>query len=244
MSTVYCFFDPTPKPNPRCLRFTASATPTPKPNPRCVRLNASSRLIHQYIELAKAAAYSKDDFAYKKCPLSRAKTEYKAHIINTWNSQWTNSNNGSITKDPFFPDVHSRLKCTQFLPDFITTQFTSGHGKFRSYFRRFHIKGENGFECTCGSEQTVERLLFDCPVFGNRRFRLEMHIYIYIYTCIWRNPLCVWRNSSVHNFDKAPLCGQRARRPLQLNFKRRFVAVIRQEKAPCCCIYSAQQSVQ
>jgi hypothetical protein len=126
-------------------------------------------------EMAKAA-YSKEDFAYEKCPLSRAKTEYKAYIINTWNSQWTNGNNGSITKDLFFPDVHSRLKCTQFLPDFITTQFTSGHGKFRSYFRRFHIKVENGFECTCGGEQTVEHLLFDCPTFGNRRFCLEMHL--------------------------------------------------------------------
>jgi hypothetical protein len=32
---------------------------------------------------------------------TRAKTEYKAYIINTWNSQWTNGNNGSITKDLF-----------------------------------------------------------------------------------------------------------------------------------------------
>jgi hypothetical protein len=56
------------------------------------------------------------------------------------------------------------------VPDFITTQFTFGHGKFRLYFRRFHIKVENGFECTCGGEQTVEHLLFDCPIFGNRRF--------------------------------------------------------------------------
>jgi hypothetical protein len=39
--------------------------------------------------MAKAAAYSKDDFSYKKCPLSRAETEYKAHIINTWNSGQT-----------------------------------------------------------------------------------------------------------------------------------------------------------
>ena len=63
-------------------------------------------------ELAKAAASSKDNFAYKTCPLPCAKTEYKAHIINTWNSQWTNSNNGSITKDLFFPDVHSHLNST------------------------------------------------------------------------------------------------------------------------------------
>jgi hypothetical protein len=95
--------------------------------------------------MAKAAAYSNDDFAYKKCPLSRAKTKSKAHIINTWNSQWTNGNNGSIIKDIFFPDVHSRLKCTLFVPYFITTQFTSDHGKFRSYFIRFHINVENGF---------------------------------------------------------------------------------------------------
>jgi hypothetical protein len=107
--------------------------------------------MHKNLRLNKTAAYSKEDFAYEKCPLSRAKTEYKAYIINTWNSKWTNGNNSSITKYLFFPDVHSRLKCTQFLPDFIT-QFTSGHGKFRSYFRRFHIKVENGSECTCGGE--------------------------------------------------------------------------------------------
>jgi hypothetical protein len=123
--------------------------------------------------MAKAAAYSKEDFAYEKCLLSRAKTEYKAYIINTWNSQWTNGNNCSITKDLFFPDVHSRLKCKQFLPYFITTQFTSGHDKFRSYFRRFHIKVENGYEFTCGGEQTVGHLLFDCPIFGHRRFSLK-----------------------------------------------------------------------
>jgi hypothetical protein len=35
---------------------------------------------------------------------------------------------------------------------------------------------ENGFECTCGSEQTVEHLLFDCPIIGNRRYSLEMHL--------------------------------------------------------------------
>ena len=59
---------------------------------------------------------------------------------------------------------------------YIKMWFTSGHGKFRSYIRRFHIKVENRYECTCGSKQTVEHLLFDCPIFGNRRVCLEIHL--------------------------------------------------------------------
>ena len=99
------------------------------------------------------------------------------NIQDTWNSQWKSSEKGKLTQKLFFPNVAERLKWKFFSPNFITTQlFMSGHGKFASYLQRFNINNETGAQCICGDEQTVDHLLFTCPVFETRRIRLVAHI--------------------------------------------------------------------
>ena len=47
----------------------------------------------------------------------------------------------------------------------------TGHGKFKAYFNRFHIANQNSDSCPCQNpEQTVEHLLFECPIHQRNRY--------------------------------------------------------------------------
>ena len=126
-------------------------------------------------ELAKSTATSNLKISYNLHSLSHVKKCSKEHILTEWNNNWLNSSKGLLTKETFFPNVELRLR-SLFQPDFILTQFATGHGKFGSYFQRFKVPRENGYLCICGEQQTVEHLLFHCPAFEKRRYVLKGHL--------------------------------------------------------------------
>lgn len=124
--------------------------------------------------LAKCAANSNMEYYYSKCPISHIKELFRKDLLEQWNNEWLNSNNGRLTKELFFPSVLQRLKCKFTAPSFVTTQFLSGHGKFGNYLERFRL-GNN--ICICEhSDQTVPHLLLECPAFEIRRFELILHL--------------------------------------------------------------------
>lgn len=128
-------------------------------------------------ELAKLAASSEMEFEHVKCPISYVKKELKADLLNKWSSLWENSINGAVTRVLYFPTVHDRLMMKHYESSFVLTQFMTGHGKFKSYFERFHIPSMDGYICSCGhDEQTVEHLVLDCPFHGYKRHILMKHL--------------------------------------------------------------------
>ena len=81
-------------------------------------------------ELAKLAANSELNVSYTLCPVSCIKRILKKRNLEKWNEKWIKSNNGKVTRDLFFSTVFNRLQCKSFVPDYILTQFLTGHGKF------------------------------------------------------------------------------------------------------------------
>lgn len=127
--------------------------------------------------MAKIASHLHTDSSYLKCPSVAVRNKLYHVMIAKWNEDWINSPNGSVTKNIFFPTVYDRLNSKFVEPGFIFTQFLSGHGKFNSYFERFNIRNENGYNCKCGEiTQTVQHLLFSCPLFYTKRFQVELNL--------------------------------------------------------------------
>ena len=123
--------------------------------------------------LAKLAAYSDTPYSYSLCPLSFIKKTIKEHITEEWNAQWIRSDKGVSTREMFFPTVRDREKCNSLTPNFLLTQFLTGHGKFNNYLHRFRIKDSS--QCICGNDsQTVTHLLFDCPRYLLERLEFEL----------------------------------------------------------------------
>ncbi|KAJ4445692.1 hypothetical protein ANN_12377, partial [Periplaneta americana] len=57
-------------------------------------------------ELAKEAASADIPYSYIKCPISYIKCKMKEHITSNWNSHWSASDKGSVTKNLFFPQCY------------------------------------------------------------------------------------------------------------------------------------------
>lgn len=128
-------------------------------------------------ELAKAAATSDLDYSYAACPISFFKKTINIEILNEWNSLWINSKKGVITRNMFFPTIQDRKQAKFFEMNYVLTQFVSGHGKFGSYFSRFHIPSPPGYLCPCKEEQqTIVHLLFDCPIYLQKRIYFTSHL--------------------------------------------------------------------
>lgn len=83
-----------------------------------------------------------------------------------WNVRWQVCSKGHTTK-LFFPTLLDRRKALYFCPDFFTTQFISGHGKFREYLFKFKITDSN--VCPCGEPQSSCHLLLSCPLLADIR---------------------------------------------------------------------------
>lgn len=126
-------------------------------------------------QLAKMAAESDLQISYNLCPISYIKNLTHQHALQEWNRQWLKTSKGNLTKTLFFPTVYDRGKCQNVIPNFILTQFLSGHGKFGEYLTRFKII--NNPECICKEQsQTVSHLLFHCPIFWKERYKLLYNI--------------------------------------------------------------------
>ncbi len=74
----------------------------------------------------------------------------------------------------FFPTLEHRRLVKRLPLNFVTTQFLTGHGKFRQYLHRFRLVGDPS--CECGELQTSHHLLLDCPIFESVRCRLRRDV--------------------------------------------------------------------
>ena len=110
-------------------------------------------------KLAKEATQDLE-IGYRKYPLSFAMSLLKEEMISNWNAQWQSTERGEGTKI-FFKTVSDRLKC-DFIPDFVLTQFLTGHGKFRAYFKDHCVRTIHPELCNCGQSQTPIHLIQDC----------------------------------------------------------------------------------
>src|SRR5271154_2488635 len=106
--------------------------------------------------LAKAAT-SLDSTHFAEIPKAFWSLKNKRCLLNNWQNNWEHSSKGRATFR-FVPKV-SYLGIDN---TFSLTQFLTGHGNFRSYLHRFKIIDSPS--CMCGMDETVDHVLFHCPV--------------------------------------------------------------------------------
>ena len=123
-------------------------------------------------ELAKMAAdMDAKESVYNSFPLSFAKRHFKSVISKEWEQCWQSTTKASQTKQ-FFPEIKDRNQLDSLKPNYITTQYLSGHGNFRSYLKRFgHSETDL---CDCGDNiQTPSHLIYDCILYSEERHQLN-----------------------------------------------------------------------
>ena len=123
--------------------------------------------------LAKEAT-NLETSSYNELPPSCAVRIWKQQETTAWDERYRTSTDGRETI-PFFPTVLHRKKCSN-IPDFITTQFMSGHGKFHYYLTRFNIEHDKRCEFCVEPEQTSLHLIKECPRWALLRNDLDSHI--------------------------------------------------------------------
>jgi hypothetical protein len=113
--------------------------------------------------------------------------ELREKILDTWQDRWNRSDKGRWTFS-MLPDVRRRLSLP--LPlDHYTTQFLTGHGDFNAKLNGFRLR--EGAECSCGlGDETVEHVIFECPVHEEERDRLKRSVIAP--TGIWPCPTSVF----------------------------------------------------
>jgi hypothetical protein len=86
-----------------------------------------------------------------------------------WQTEW-NSTIKALTIKEFFPIIKDRLNMTiKLTPNF--TAIITVHCKTKAYLRRFKITESS--ECPCdGGNQTVDHLIYDCPILWREREKL------------------------------------------------------------------------
>ncbi|CAN0599895.1 unnamed protein product, partial [Ectocarpus sp. 12 AP-2014] len=122
-----------------------------------------------------AKSFNSDDAVIEQlyAPLSFVRSQILAVADREWAQRWHDSPNGSGTKI-FFPTLEHRRLVKSLPLNFVTTQFLTGHGKFRQYLHRFRLVGDPS--CECGELQTSHHLLLDCPIFESVRCRLRRDV--------------------------------------------------------------------
>jgi len=99
--------------------------------------------------------------------------ELEDDSVKKWQTDWTNSTKGKITKD-FFPDVKERLNMNINLTQNFTAMVT-GHGKTNSYLHRFKLIKTP--ICPCGnSDQNIDHLISECKLLNKERNTLKQSI--------------------------------------------------------------------
>lgn len=100
---------------------------------------------------------------------NESKNSIKKEALRLWQSQWERTHKGRITFE-YFRDVRTRFGSC-WMPDHYVTQFLTGHGNFASWlFLRGIVNSER--LCDCGSEESMQHILLDCPIHQNKRVAL------------------------------------------------------------------------
>ena len=112
---------------------------------------------------------------YNYIPMSFAKRHFKTITLNEWEISWKSTTKASQTKQ-FFPMIRDRLELKELLPNYIISQYLSGHGDFKSYLKRFNIS--NSDVCDCGqSIETPNHIIFDCFIYTEERHQFVNSIH-------------------------------------------------------------------
>ena len=125
-----------------------------------VKAHASTMGNERADKLAKGAATNGTiTETYKRIPKSEVLRQMEEGGARKWQTSWTQTNKGSMTKE-YFPDIKVRLKMKLRHTGNLTTILT-GHGNIKAYLNRFHISGEP--KCPCGKgDQTTDQTIYDC----------------------------------------------------------------------------------
>jgi hypothetical protein len=126
-------------------------------------------------KLAKEAAQDADEqnIVYDRIPTTTVATDIQMKGLVKWQRQWDSTEKGALCRS-FFPRVEQRLKMK--IP--ITPEFTAivtGHGKTKSYLRRFKLADNPSCPCNEGA-QSPEHIIYDCQILEHQRSSLKQHI--------------------------------------------------------------------
>jgi hypothetical protein len=138
---------------------------------RWVEAHAGVRENELARKLAKEATANESiKLSYKRIPKRVIIKQLEDDSVKKWQTDWTNSTKGKITK-VFFPDVKERLNMNINFTQDCTTMVT-GHGKINLYSHRFKII-KNPI-CPCGnSDQNIDNLIFECKLLNKERNALK-----------------------------------------------------------------------
>ena len=120
-------------------------------------------------ELAKLAT-RKEIIEYDKVPISYVMNYIRNLCVQNWQTRWDNSTKGKTTKH-FISSISNHLKLN-YIPEFIETQFLSGHGGFKEYLFNRKIIRDN--LCICGGIESAVHLVEDCIEMENLRYEYRL----------------------------------------------------------------------
>lgn len=92
--------------------------------------------------------------------------QIREQTILLWQDRWDRSMKARVTYD-YMPSIDTAISSKWIFLNYYTTQALTGHGNFSS--KLFQLKLSNTPNCNCGMIDTVQHLLFDCPLFENER---------------------------------------------------------------------------
>lgn len=128
-------------------------------------------------QLAKEAAIKlKKKADYELCPISFVKSQIRLRTLDEWNRRYQKGETAAVTK-LFFPDIKQAHKTIRKIKtDNIITQLLTGHGGFSEYLHRFKCKEDPSCICEPGVSETVQHVIFDCPMYQKKRYETELKI--------------------------------------------------------------------
>ncbi|CAH2216691.1 jg2172 [Pararge aegeria aegeria] len=93
-----------------------------------------------------------------------------------WNQRYRSGETAATTK-MFYPDaIEAYREIRKLEHTALQTQILTGHGGFSKYLHRFKCKEDPSCACEPGTEETVEHVLFECPITKRKRMETEHEI--------------------------------------------------------------------
>lgn len=129
-------------------------------------------------ELAKAAALqAKTKIDYDKIPVSYVKRTIREDTTAKWQQIVDEASTGRITKN-YFKDVKVAYKIMQKIGkmDNLLAQLLTGHGGFKAYLHKYGLSSTPYCVCDDCSEETIEHVLTECPIYSRRRWEAEVEM--------------------------------------------------------------------
>lgn len=99
--------------------------------------------------------------------------EIKEQTKLLWQNRWNVSTKGRLTYE-FMKNIPARMSASWLILNYYTVQVLTGHGNFN--YKLHYFKLADSPYCRCGSLDTVQHLLFSCPVFEDVRESLRDHV--------------------------------------------------------------------